>query len=117
MANDCKLSAAEQKRLANPSYARDTVQYGVHTQREVDDCVSAGQPSMFDKLKGSLGAAFEKAKDAVTPLDQAVGNGLKAGAEMAANGVTQNTGLTGRAAEAIQNRGAQLKRQEAELGI
>lgn len=65
MTNDCKLSAAEQKRLANPDYARDSVQYGVHTKREVDDCISAGKPSTFEKLKGSLTEAFDAARTGV----------------------------------------------------
>lgn len=106
MANQCEIKSTEVDRMAKtPGLATDYVKSGVYTQRQVDAC-SADQPSNFDKLKGALSDAFGKAKEAtVAPLDQAV----KAGVGIAVDQVTENTGGTGRVAEALQNRPAQLK--------
>ena len=115
MGNKCSIPENDVNRMKKyPQLAEDNVKYGVYSQRQVSDCMGGvDQPSTFDKLKGALGDAFAKAKEAVTPLDQAAGNTLKLGAQVVANGVENNSGLSGQAADALRGRGEQLRKQEA----
>lgn len=109
MANECKIKESEVDRMAkNPGLAKEYVQNRVYSQREVDAC-SADKPSAFDKLKGMLGGAFEKAGQAVQPLDNAVGQAVKVGVGVVVDETIDNSGGSGRTAEAIQTRPEQLK--------
>lgn len=111
MVDKCSIPDNDVKRMkAYPNYAKDTVTTGIYSQKQVDDCVTGGQPSKFEQLKGMLADAFGKATSGVEHT-------VRAGAELAADGVANNSGMTGQAADALRNRGAQLKAQEMAAGI
>ena len=58
-------------------------------------------PAWYEELGGALVGLFGKA-------DEAVDNAVDAGVDATVEGVTQNDGMTGQAAEALQNRQQQI---------
>jgi len=68
----------------------------------------------FERLAGTLKEAFGSAASGVKAAPE---QALKAGAEMAVEGVTQNSGMTGQAAQSIQNYNQRQAQAMREMGL